>query len=211
MATSYNGLNCPNKGTFFICDTINDPNKLTPFIRCCAADPCKVGGGCDQTTNLGSTSFDPEIWNRFPEQQCIEADGKWYECREREPGKFVGCCSSNPCAPEGCPQPNLPQARLADDPERKAAFISLASDRSLTATPTATLATSSIAASSAGDLQPPTGSAKLSASPSTNSNDNSTASSDQEARLPAESVAGIAIGCVVAGLLLGALAAFLLF
>lgn len=68
-----------------------------------------------------------------------------YTCQNSSP-PFMGCCKTNPCEKDGCPEGDVIAARLSDDPENAQVMIgtakpissSSASTSSPTSAPTAT-------------------------------------------------------------------------
>lgn len=205
--SSYNGLTCPGTSLFYVCDKIDPNSGKNPFVGCCNADPCLEGKGC---FDKFSATFDPDIWKGIPPQTCAEPTAKWYACPK---GSFLGCCDAgqDPCQTGGTCA-NVVWGKLSPDTALREAFVGLANGKKLGRTESTTSANpiSSTSLSSAS-----TPSASPSAPSLGNSNGTSPASSKpaqpDSPELSAGSVAGIAVGSAAAGLLLGLLAAFLLF
>lgn len=94
---------CPSGGTWWAC------GYGTYFVGCCARDPCEIT--CAQG-NLYPGAFDPKAYGTFPDATC-GTGSKFYTCAA---GKtFWGCCKTNPCAQNGCPDGDLEPAILNRD------------------------------------------------------------------------------------------------
>lgn len=107
---------CPSGGAFYVCNT-----PKSSFVGCCAGDdPCSSPNGCSKG-NLRSTSFDKTHYGQFHDQSCN--DGSFYTCTGTQPGPFMGCCKSNPCALGGCSAVDLEAMRLSSDPKAAADFL----------------------------------------------------------------------------------------
>ena len=113
------GASCPDDGTFYVCE-----NKPVRFVGCCTVDPCKTDDGVCPDDNLRAASFDPYSYNQFKPQQCVSdaPEVRWFTCAELET-PFMGCCSANPCAEDGCHGKNVSAARLSDDDKNAAIFL----------------------------------------------------------------------------------------
>ncbi|KAI1380775.1 hypothetical protein F4677DRAFT_197952 [Hypoxylon crocopeplum] len=112
------GLSCPSGGEFYIC-----LSSHIRFLGCCETDPCSTGGECP------IDKLRPASYTDYPgrHQSCVAPYGEWewYTCDFSTP-KFMGCCSRDPCD-EGCPHEDLIQARLDDDDDIAAPFLSSSS------------------------------------------------------------------------------------
>ncbi|KAI1484074.1 hypothetical protein K445DRAFT_312845 [Daldinia sp. EC12] len=112
------GLSCPAKGKFYVCE-----NASTRFIGCCTVDPCADGSGRCPQNDLAAASFSSDHYESIPAQSCAPPNNAstWYTCKSSQP--FLGCCSINPCANEGCPTENLLPAILSDDASNAEVFL----------------------------------------------------------------------------------------
>ncbi|KAL7625955.1 hypothetical protein AAE478_002724 [Parahypoxylon ruwenzoriense] len=157
---AYLGLSCPDGGTFHICD-----NSTVRFIGCCDVDPCADGSGSCPAASLHPAGFDADRYNEIPGQNCVTPSTSlnWFTCVD---GPFLGCCRSNPCSQGGsCPSDDLVAARLSDDPDSAAVFLSSSSTTSSTSSTTS--ATSSPGADPASTSAPATTSTAAPESPDT--------------------------------------------
>lgn len=109
-------LVCLSEGDFYICQ-----GNSTQFIGCCTSNPCAVDGSCPQE-HLRSSSFNGSYYDEIQPQACVTSAAEWYTCNH-ETIPFLGCCSSNPCYAEGCPTHDLISAKLSDNADDAAIFI----------------------------------------------------------------------------------------
>ncbi|KAI9373645.1 hypothetical protein BJX61DRAFT_552146 [Aspergillus egyptiacus] len=92
---------CPNGGTWWVCP--NEPR----FVGCCASDPCTGTTTAPTCPDLYPASFDGAIFDEFVPNNCVDnPSSNWYTCNFTNP-RFLGCCRSNPCANDGCPEEDL--------------------------------------------------------------------------------------------------------
>ncbi|KAI2625807.1 hypothetical protein GGR54DRAFT_637583 [Hypoxylon sp. NC1633] len=110
------GLSCPDGGDFYIC-----LSSQIRFVGCCETDPCSGEGDCPQD------ALRPASYTYYPgrHQSCVKPydEREWYTCDFAVP-KFMGCCMLDPCD-GGCPDEDLIPARLDDDDDIAAPFLSL--------------------------------------------------------------------------------------
>ncbi|KUI54698.1 hypothetical protein VP1G_02124 [Cytospora mali] len=130
------GLNCPDGGSFYICQGAG-----TQFLGCCTMDPCASGTGYCPQDSLRYSAYNKDSYVSIPEENCASPhnSSSWYTCANASP-PFMGCCASNPCN-EGCSQDDLLAARIGDDPAHASVFLTA------TATSTSSGTTSTSAAS----------------------------------------------------------------
>jgi hypothetical protein len=167
-------LHCPNGGTFYAC------SQGSMFLGCCKSDPCSNGCG---DGDLIPASFNVSYSGSFPDQFCPSGD--FYTCRMIDPS-FLGCCKSNPCQQEGCPNNDLVAASLLSG--AAAADFPTSTSSSTTASSTAASPTSSSASQSA------SASARATSSPTVIDNQG----------LSRGAIAGIAVGSFIALLAIAA-------
>lgn len=120
------GPNCPSGGIWYSC------GFGSKFVGCCDSAPCDHG--CP-AGNLKPASFIPASHGHFSDQQC--SAGLWYTCNTTAP-PFMGCCKSNPCMQNGCPQVNLTAGFLSSNPSDAAEFNPSGGSSAATSSPTAT-------------------------------------------------------------------------
>jgi hypothetical protein len=108
-------MSCPAGGMFSICSQ-SDSSR---FIGCCESlNPCNNGCSAGQ---IVPTSLNASFVGRVPDQDCpIEA--LFYQCNATTP-PFWGCCKSNPCFSNGCPQLDLAPAILSSVSSQYADYI----------------------------------------------------------------------------------------
>ncbi|KAI0108293.1 hypothetical protein F4814DRAFT_451576 [Daldinia grandis] len=106
------GLSCPFGGSFYVC--LSSPVR---FLGCCETDPCSNGGQC-RLDELRPASY---VDYPDPHQSCAAPydEREWYTCDLATP-RFMGC---DPCD-QGCPDWGLIPARLDDDSNTVASFLS---------------------------------------------------------------------------------------
>jgi hypothetical protein len=102
---------CPSGGSWYTC------TSGSRFLGCCRTDPCVHD--CPDG-NLEPASFDPSIYGQFPDEIC-NIGSQFYTCVEKP--SFVGCCKTNPCQPQGCPEGDLSQAYLKVQADASQAFV----------------------------------------------------------------------------------------
>ncbi|KAI0506721.1 hypothetical protein F5B22DRAFT_659934 [Xylaria bambusicola] len=114
------GLTCPSGGSFYICQ-----DSEIQFLGCCDVDPCGSNGGNCPSSSLRPSSFEPKRYSEIQEQNCTSSSktADWYSCRDSAPS-FLGCCTLDACANEGCPGEDLVGAVLSNDIKDKEAFLS---------------------------------------------------------------------------------------
>lgn len=115
------GPSCPS-GDWYAC------SSGSYFVGCCNIDPCVLD--CPPG-NLNPASFNPAFYGQFPDQQCTEAS-RWYTCKDTNP-PFMGCCNSNLCENNGCPQGDLTPGFLSGNPADACPFLSAGCPASPTA------------------------------------------------------------------------------
>ncbi|KAK8010053.1 hypothetical protein PG990_009018 [Apiospora arundinis] len=198
------GLKC-SSGTFYICNN-SGVNSIT-FAGCCNSDPCT--NGCSPTESRAAI-YDGEL-NRLTQFTCfnqekVSMQSWWRDCNGSNGSpKYVGCCetSVNLCETSVCPSNNTGFARFHNDATQKdfidkfGSFSSTSINSVPSASPTIT-----VSSSPPGSI-PTTGNSTNTTIPGQNNPPDS-------ANIGTGGVAGVAIGCTIAGLLLGALVAFLL-
>ncbi|KAF5009485.1 hypothetical protein FDECE_4295 [Fusarium decemcellulare] len=64
------GIECPEGGKFYICE-----DDSTPFIGCCANDPCGHNDGTCPDVDLRITSFNSSTYEDLPTQDCDNSQG----------------------------------------------------------------------------------------------------------------------------------------
>ncbi|KAI1094453.1 hypothetical protein F5B19DRAFT_59348 [Rostrohypoxylon terebratum] len=113
------GLSCPNKGKFYVCD-----KAKIRFIGCCTVDPCADGSGSCPQDSLMPASFSSDHYDSISPQSCAAPNttDSWYTCQFDQP-PFLGCCSVNACANNGCPIENLLPATLSDNNGNAQVFL----------------------------------------------------------------------------------------
>ncbi|KAI3393010.1 hypothetical protein diail_4889 [Diaporthe ilicicola] len=117
------GLSCPYGGTFYICK-----DAKSQFLGCCTEDPCADGTGYCPQNALRYSSYSQDSYRSIPQENCVAPhnESTWYTCSSAVP-PFMGCCASNPCTNEGCPEEDLLAARVDDDPTNAAPFLTATS------------------------------------------------------------------------------------
>ncbi|KAF4456909.1 hypothetical protein FALBO_15310 [Fusarium albosuccineum] len=149
------GIKCPEGGKFYICE-----DDSTPFIGCCANDPCGHNDGTCPDADLRITSFNSSTYEDLPTQDCDNSQGidNWYVCASSSP-PFMGCCSQNACGRDGCPADRLVPAKLStnDDLRQKFLYPNNGTSTSTAATSSATSTSSSTSSPSDGDSSLSTG------------------------------------------------------
>lgn len=120
------GLSCPREGKFYICK-----GAETQFIGCCTEDPCVDGTGYCPPSALRNSSYSQVAYREIPPQSCEAPndESSWYTCSDLNP-PFMGCCSSNPCANNGCAAEDLLAARVSDNATYAAPFLASTSGSS---------------------------------------------------------------------------------
>lgn len=107
-------FSCPDRSSsWYVC---HEPTS-SRFVGCCRSDPCVKG--CSDG-NLAPASFPKDDYDRLSDQLCQV--GLWYSCATTNP-TFLGCCTSNPCQPGGCPRENLRAGLLSQNPAQAAVFL----------------------------------------------------------------------------------------
>lgn len=121
--TAVFGLSCPYGGTFYICK-----DAKSKFLGCCTENPCGDGTGYCPQSALRYSSYSQDSYRSIPQENCVTPrnESSWYTCSSAVP-PFMGCCASNPCSDEGCPEEDLLAARLDDDPTNAAPFLTATS------------------------------------------------------------------------------------
>jgi hypothetical protein len=108
-------MSCPAGGMFSVCSQ----NGSSRFIGCCESlNPCDNGCSAGQ---MVPTSLNASFVGQVSDQDCpIEA--LFYQCKATTP-PFWGCCKSNPCLSNGCPQTDLAPATLSSVPSQYADYL----------------------------------------------------------------------------------------
>jgi hypothetical protein len=94
---------CPRDGSkYYACE--NGPR----FVGCCKLNPCE--DGCPEEY-LGPMVFQADKMGEFPDLSC-DRESNFFSCgfpfgASDELQGYLGCCKSNPCANEGCPQKDV--------------------------------------------------------------------------------------------------------
>lgn len=149
--TNIYDFTCPQGGRFYTC---GDP--FVEFFGCCNSSPCNSdhGGICD-ASDLRPTTFPPLNYKAIPPYGCYghgNDTSDWYVCADtRTP--FVGCCASDPCQADGCPDGDLIMAKSRnspDDPGGSSSSLLQTSTTVLTATVQTVSTTSKPQSSSTG-------------------------------------------------------------
>jgi hypothetical protein len=114
------GLSCPQGSHFWIC-----ANRETRFIGCCRSNPCETDSGVCADEDLEPSAFDADAVGQIPDQACVSNSSqvKWYACNDTSP-PFLGCCASDACSAGTCDRKSLRPARLSDDSDDIALFLS---------------------------------------------------------------------------------------
>lgn len=190
----YYGLSCPVGGSAYIC-----PDFTTEFVGCCTVNPCtKERDGVCPDDKLRTATFSSTRYQEIEAQACsvVPEEAKWYTCTGPKP-PFLGCCASNPCPTEtGCPADDLRPAVLNNfaehpGPWNRHQFLNptgsgISYDNSKAETNSTSTSTST---------SEPTGS-------STNQPVSNTDSPNGSGGLSTGAIAGIAVGAVLAGLVI---------
>ncbi|KAJ3478977.1 hypothetical protein NLG97_g8436 [Lecanicillium saksenae] len=186
------GVNCPFGGTFY--SGIN-----IPYLGCCTTDPSTTDDGQCPPDSIRAASFDPAAYSQITKQECAAPDSgaEWYTCAGIKP-PFMGCCTINACAKNGCPQANLAAAKANSDPDLAMPFINPSkwASTASTATPSSSTTATSTSATSATSVT--STSSTSSESPSSTSSSSSTATHSDHQGLQTGAVVGLAIGTAAA-------------
>lgn len=105
---SYWGFSCPKGGGFYIC-----PESKSEFLGCCSVDPCtEERGGVCPDDELSPATFAYSKYDILPAQGCAVStkEALFYTCQDATP-PLMACCVSNPCN-AGCPPDKLRAAVL---------------------------------------------------------------------------------------------------
>lgn len=212
------GLGCADGSAFQICNNARD-DDFRSFVGCCKSPPAftdKSQYGCSQTEIVNATYN--KVEELQPRPHCVDArvqanDQTWRNCR-REPqpvanndnsARYIGCCDTacNADPLFRCPQQEMGWAWFPDRDSFNSFLRNYGkpSSTSITPSPSQTSSTAQNAPTTSPDGTPR----------SSNSTGSQTSAPTERSRLSDGSVAGIAIGCVLGGLLLGGLAAILFF
>ncbi|EGO52063.1 hypothetical protein NEUTE1DRAFT_149678 [Neurospora tetrasperma FGSC 2508] len=100
---AYWGFSCPKDGSFYIC-----PEMKHEFLGCCTVDPCtEERNGVCPDDELQVASFSSAKYKLLPGQSCDVSiqEAVFYTCANAAP-PFMGCCADNPCN-AGCPKDKL--------------------------------------------------------------------------------------------------------
>lgn len=179
------GFSCPKSGSFYIC-----PDMKHEFLGCCSVDPCtEERNGVCPDANLQVASFSSDKWENLPAQSCDVAsqEALFYTCAAITP-PFIGCCASNPCRNNGCPEGKLRPAvlnKIAGE-EWKRTYLLNPNGSGISYNSTKTQPSSS--SSSPTSTSEPTSS--------------STNEPDSSGGLSTGAIAGIAVGAVIAVLII---------
>lgn len=187
---SYLGLSCPSGGDIYICQ-----DSEVRFLGCCEVNPCSGDGNGCPSSAVRPTSFDRIKYAQIPAQACVSSSALWYTCTNGP--TFMGCCASSPCDNEGvCPEDDLVEAALADDPSKASVFLT-------TATETTSIKSTTSASTSSTYTTMSTPSILATPTPSSDTASTNTGAS----HVP---IGGI-VGGIVGGLVVLALIAFVFF
>lgn len=184
---------CPAGGSWFVCP------PPTRFIGCCAQDPCENGCSLDW---LYPASFNKALYDIISANICSNSSILWYTCNSTTP-TFLGCCvnTSNPCHDNGCPSGSLRPAAWNTQPAGKFSNqYSIFLDGGPTASsvvPTTPATASTTSANSASATSTSTVSVTAAPQPSSG--------------LSKGAIAGIAVGVVVALLVIVGLIAIVMY
>ncbi|KAL8981805.1 MAG: hypothetical protein Q9205_003518 [Flavoplaca limonia] len=173
---------CPQGGGFSAC------GYGSRFVGCCLESSAACVDGCSQE-NLKPASFVEQHYSNITKSQC-PAGSKWWTCQFTLP-TFMGCCTSDPCAQDGCPVDDLRAAKLSTD-ETEAGPYSALPDPAATQTPSMSVSPSSSSSPSSA-AQSASGTATSETSPSSTSH------------------TGTVVGGIVGGIVVVALLAILAF
>ena len=142
MATSPVFL-CPVKGIFYAC------GYGGRFLGCCengnTADVC--ANGCAQDA-LHPASFQQQHFDKVTPNQC-SAGSLWWTCQQTSP-PFMGCCKTDPCAANGCPDAELTAAILSTNQEQEGPYSPIMSPPLPTSSSSSSTSASVTATSSSG-------------------------------------------------------------
>ena len=190
---------CPNSGSHgcnFTCQAGGSWSVCPPpsrFIGCCAQDPCE--NGCPPSL-LYRASFNNALFNIISPNVCPDNNSSWYTCNFTTP-TFLGCClnSSNPCQLGDCPSGSLrPAAWIAHPQGKFSNQYSIFLD-----------------GGSAAPSAVPTTSANSASATSTSTVSVTTAPQPSSSGLSKGAIAGIAVGVVVALLVIVGLIAIVMY
>ena len=160
---------CPQGGDWAAC------NFGSRFVGCCLEASAACVEGCSQE-NLKPASF---LKERYPDvtKSVCPTGSKWYTCQSTIP-TFMGCCTSDPCAQNGCPSDGLRAAILSSN-ESEAGPYSAIPDPAATQTPS------------------------ISSSPSSTPSAKQSASGNATSEVSSSSTSHVSIGGVVGGIVGG--------
>ncbi|KAK7908758.1 hypothetical protein PG985_016061 [Apiospora marii] len=212
------GLGCVDGSAFQICNNARDDN-FRSFVGCCKSTPAftdKSEYGCKQNEILDATYN--KVDGLQPQPRCVNtqvqaADRTWRNCkREPQPAanndgsaRYIGCCDTacNTDPSFRCPPNQKGWAGFADRDSLNSFLREYGkpTSTSITPSPSNTSSTAQNAPTTSPDGTPS----------SSNSTGSQGADQPKSSGLSDGGVAGIAIGCVLGGLLLGGLAAILFF
>ncbi|KAK6853860.1 hypothetical protein PG995_010672 [Apiospora arundinis] len=194
------GFTCPGRARFYICSNDNKEDaSFRSFVGCCDPDHFNIneGSGCDADNLLDATYNG--VFGPLPPLNCSFQGGvaggatTWHDCLAGLNGteKYIGCCKAHdPCNSTTC----LPTDRGSAKFSNKAAL-----DSFIATFGTVPPATTGV-----------TGSPSTSSMSIMTSTPGAGGDSGDGDKIPTKTVVGIAIGCAIAGLLLGTLVAILL-
>jgi len=110
---------CPAGAKWYACPATS--SNPSPFVGCCASDPCSSSTGCSQG-NLRPVSFNASSYGIVSDASCGAASNFWSCVGQGNATTFWGCCKSNPCKPQSeCPNGDLTPAVL-DTPSLRSQF-----------------------------------------------------------------------------------------
>lgn len=115
---------CPEGGAWVAC------GFGSRFLGCCLQASAACLNGCS-TDDLKPASFLKDRYLDVTGSVC-PGDSLWYTCKNTDP-TFLGCCTSDPCAQNGCPTLDLRAARLSTDEAEAAPYSALPNPSSTTA------------------------------------------------------------------------------
>lgn len=180
----YFGLSCPGNGKFYICE-----GAEAEFIGCCTSDPCADGKGTCPDEDLWGASFNAAAYEDLATQDCDDPRGTeiWYTCKFTNP-PFMGCCSENPCAGNGCARSKVVPAMLSPNERNRELFLAPAGNSSTRTVESSTDLSSKTASSTSSGTGSPSAS--------------STGEPEDDGGLSSGAVAGISIAATLGALVI---------
>jgi hypothetical protein len=106
---------CPADSNWYACPK----GSGSEFVGCCSADPCASSNGCSQG-NIRPVAFNASSHGTpdFPPDAACGTGSNFYTCvagaaGDKERKTFWGCCKSNPCGAQKCPDGDLVPAFMS--------------------------------------------------------------------------------------------------